>query len=189
MRKKAKNGNFSLQDVADWFKKKKITEYTGLKPLDCYNWGVANEWGLGGSSWRRKYKNVAGACVYYIQYVKGFSMGAIKQLRISQREEGIVEHKPCKDQTIAPAKKKTSTVKQKYHTDLKDQRWKAFREFIFTVRGCKCEKCGSEEALVVHHGTCEKPIYHRGYSHPWEYNCNEVVVLCNSCHNKLHNGD
>ena len=32
-----------------------------------------------------------------------------------------------------------------YNEQLKDEKWKAFRSFIFVVRGCKCEMCGATE--------------------------------------------
>ena len=67
-----------------------------------------------------------------------------------------------------------------YSEQLKDEKWKAFRSFIFVVRGCKCEMCGATEKLQVHH-----PNYVKGRK-AWEYTCNEVVVLCEKCHRKAH---
>jgi 5-methylcytosine-specific restriction endonuclease McrA len=67
-----------------------------------------------------------------------------------------------------------------YNEQLKDPRWKAFRQFVFAVRGCKCEVCGYRENLQVHH-----PKYIKGRA-AWEYTCNEVVVLCDKCHKKVH---
>jgi 5-methylcytosine-specific restriction endonuclease McrA len=67
-----------------------------------------------------------------------------------------------------------------YKEQLQDDKWKSFRRFIFTVRGCKCEMCGATEKLQVHH-----PNYIKGRK-AWEYTCNEVVVLCEQCHRKAH---
>ena len=67
-----------------------------------------------------------------------------------------------------------------YNEQLKDPRWKAFRQFVFAVRGCKCEVCGYTENLQVHH-----PKYIKGRA-AWEYTCNDVVVLCDKCHKKVH---
>ena len=67
-----------------------------------------------------------------------------------------------------------------YNEQLKDPRWKAFRQFVFAVRGCKCEMCGYRENLQVHH-----PKYIKGRA-AWEYTCNDVVVLCDKCHKKVH---
>ena len=67
-----------------------------------------------------------------------------------------------------------------YSEQLKDKKWKAFRNFIFVVRDCKCEMCGATQKLQVHH-----PNYIKGRK-AWEYTCNEVVVLCEQCHRKAH---
>lgn len=68
-----------------------------------------------------------------------------------------------------------------YKEQLEDVRWKAFRDFVFVVRGCKCEQCGATAKLQVHH-----PKYIRGRK-AWEYTCNEVMVVCKDCHEKIHN--
>lgn len=68
-----------------------------------------------------------------------------------------------------------------YKDQLDDPRWRAFRSFIFCVRGNKCEICGSSKSVQVHH-----PLYHPNCK-AWEYTCKDVVVLCRTCHAKLHN--
>lgn len=80
--------------------------------------------------------------------------------------------------------KQTNKIKKEklpYSEQLKDKRWEAFRKFVFAVRGSKCEKCGSTHILQVHH-----PKYIRGRN-AWEYTCNDVIILCRSCHEKEHN--
>lgn len=68
-----------------------------------------------------------------------------------------------------------------YSEQLTDEKWLAFRKFVFVVRGKKCEQCGSTNFLQVHH-----PKYKSGRK-AWEYTCNEVIVLCKCCHEKVHN--
>lgn len=68
-----------------------------------------------------------------------------------------------------------------YIGQLSDDRWKAFRTFVLKVRGEKCETCGSTKGLQVHH------LQYRNNAMAWEYNCNEVMVLCRDCHKKIHN--
>lgn len=75
---------------------------------------------------------------------------------------------------------RNDTSPSPYNEQLKDPRWKAFRQFIFSVRGCKCEMCGYAKNLQVHH-----PKYIKGRK-AWEYTCNDVVVLCDKCHKKVH---
>lgn len=67
-----------------------------------------------------------------------------------------------------------------YEDQLKDKRWESFRTFIFSVRGNKCEICGGNHILQVHH-----PKYKSGRL-AWEYTCNEVMVVCKHCHEIIH---
>lgn len=76
--------------------------------------------------------------------------------------------------------KKTTKVFMPYDEQIHDARWKAFRTFIFAVRGKKCEICGCTDRLQVHH-----PKYKSGKL-AWEYTCNEVMVVCRTCHEKIH---
>lgn len=69
----------------------------------------------------------------------------------------------------------------KYKTQLLSPQWLAFRKFILVARGNSCEKCGSKKSLQVHH------LQYIDGKYAWEYNCNEVIVLCGSCHKKIHN--
>lgn len=77
-------------------------------------------------------------------------------------------------------KAKTRIVKMHYDEFLQDPRWKAFRQFVFSVRGRKCERCQSSGNLQVHHIKYKEGLL------PWEYTCNDVMVLCRGCHEKIH---
>lgn len=68
----------------------------------------------------------------------------------------------------------------KYSAQLKDKRWQAFRDFVFTVRGNRCEKCGVKNNIQVHHLLYKKGCY------AWEYTVNDVMVVCGDCHKKIH---
>ena len=72
-------------------------------------------------------------------------------------------------------------TKQGYSEQLEDIRWTMFRTFVFVVRGQKCEQCGSTHYLNLHH------VKYIPGRKAWEYNCNEVQVLCRECHEKVHN--
>lgn len=67
-----------------------------------------------------------------------------------------------------------------YTDQLNMVQWKAFREFIFVVRGKKCEVCGKPSNLHVHH---REYINNR---FAWEYLPSEVMVLCSDCHRYIH---
>lgn len=68
-----------------------------------------------------------------------------------------------------------------YKEQLNDIRWKFFRDFVFVVRGKKCEVCGSTKHLQIHH------LHYNKNCFAWEYNVKEVIVLCDQCHRKVHN--
>lgn len=67
-----------------------------------------------------------------------------------------------------------------YQQELKRPEWKAFREQVLEERGRECEKCGSKNHLEIHHTK-----YYRAHR-PWEYDINDVMVLCSECHQLLH---
>ena len=75
---------------------------------------------------------------------------------------------------------KTKAVRMNYDEFLQDPRWFSFRQFVFSVRGHKCEIFGSTERLQVHHVGYKKGLL------PWEYTCNDVKVLCRNCHARVH---
>lgn len=70
--------------------------------------------------------------------------------------------------------------KSPYYEQLNDPKWKAYRDFIFIVRGSKCESCGKPSNLQIHH---REYIANR---FAWEYLPNEVMVLCGDCHRYIH---
>lgn len=67
-----------------------------------------------------------------------------------------------------------------YNDQLNSSEWKAYREFILTVRGYRCDVCGCNHNLQIHH---KKYIDGRK---AWEYIPNEVLVLCCDCHKRIH---
>lgn len=88
--------------------------------------------------------------------------------------------KPVKSKPVSLPQSTPRIPRMSYEEQLQDDRWKAFREFIFAVRGHKCEKCGATTYLQVHH-----PKYIPGRM-AWEYTCKEVKVLCRMCHAVVH---
>ncbi len=83
------------------------------------------------------------------------------------------------------AKKEANTHKKtqyvQYQEQLKDEKWLAFRQFIFAVRGRICEACGLTHSLQIHH------LRYKKGAKAWEYTCNDVMVVCDKCHKKIHN--
>lgn len=68
-----------------------------------------------------------------------------------------------------------------YSQLLRHPRWQRRRLEILNRAGWKCEECGTEEdELHVHHKR-----YRRG-AKPWEYDDDDLVSLCDRCHDKAH---
>lgn len=67
-----------------------------------------------------------------------------------------------------------------YNEQLKSKEWEAYRNFVLVVKGNKCDICGKETCLQVHHKE------YRPNAKAWEYLLSEVVVLCRECHKNIH---
>ena len=77
-------------------------------------------------------------------------------------------------------KKKTLTRKEQYIEELKHPMWAKKRNVILKRDNHKCQLCGSENNLCVHHTK-----YITG-NKAWEYPNSTLVTLCKDCHEKVH---
>ena len=70
-----------------------------------------------------------------------------------------------------------------YYEQLTTDEWKKKRVEIFMRDDCKCYMCGHNniKQLQVHHR-----LYKKGLM-AWEYDNDDLITLCNSCHRKVHN--
>lgn len=76
-------------------------------------------------------------------------------------------------------------AKTAYDLLLERPEWKAYRLKVLAERGKKCEWCGSNKILQVHHKFYLK--YPDGkYILPWQYKMDALLVLCKDCHTKAH---
>ena len=71
--------------------------------------------------------------------------------------------------------------KEYYNRLLEDKRWKEFRLKVLSERGDKCECCGGTHILQIHH------TFYISGKMPWEYDINDMRVLCKKCHQRIHN--
>ena len=76
-------------------------------------------------------------------------------------------------------------TKTAYELLLERPEWKAYRLAVLAERGEKCEWCGSDKNLHVHHKFYLK--YPNGkHILPWQYKTDALLVLCKDCHTKAH---
>lgn len=66
-----------------------------------------------------------------------------------------------------------------YSQKLQDPRWKAKAEKVKKRAGYKCQDCGSNHRLEVHH--CYYTPMSAGHE-PWEYPLSALRCLCHGCH-------
>jgi len=76
-----------------------------------------------------------------------------------------------KDETEVSPKKHIS-----YSEKLKDSRWIAKRNYVRERADYKCEDCGSNTNLEVHH------CFYQYGREPWEYSFDSLRCLCRKCH-------
>lgn len=65
-----------------------------------------------------------------------------------------------------------------YQAKLRDPRWKALRATVLIRDGNTCTKCGAKNNLQIHHK--------RYTGEPWEAPINDLVTLCDECHEQIH---
>lgn len=70
----------------------------------------------------------------------------------------------------------------KYNDFLNTPYWKAVAYEVKRKRNFRCELCGSNNKLAVHHKTYEN----HGKEHISWVMKNDLIVLCDSCHKKFH---
>jgi hypothetical protein len=71
--------------------------------------------------------------------------------------------------------------KKSYQTLLQDPRWKARSKEIMQKDRFRCVSCSESKNLNVHHIS-----YKKEFTFPWDYDDNELMTLCESCHKALH---
>ncbi|ASU38544.1 hypothetical protein hmeg3_09700 [Herbaspirillum sp. meg3] len=87
------------------------------------------------------------------------------------------------------SKNPTPVANLSYREKLKDPKWKKVRDQIILDRGRICECCGIQG---THHPTGKPVQYevHHGYyvywKQPWEYEEETLWVVCDICHDKVH---
>lgn len=145
-----------------------IREYIKLKhmqidPREAYKYWVKKNWLTNKGTEARSLEAAINA---YNGVVMSTSKSKVKKHKKTLVKTSIKKNEPSEIES--------------YSEQLRDKRWKAFRKFIIDVRGDRCEMCGYNKGLQVHH-----PKYRKG-AKAWEYNCNEVIVLCGNCHMRVH---
>lgn len=128
----------------------------------------------------RNWKNAQGRPIRKLETVIDlFQKDPIKRenAKLQPTTNAIIENASTSKKVNRPKKKKKYIP---YNQQLQDKRWFRFRLKVFKIRGSKCECCSSMDNIQVHH------IQYSDNMYAWEYDFNEVRVLCRNCHKKAH---
>lgn len=160
-----KNCDFAIEDINLFLHSRKI-------PYEVTVEQVLEYWG------RKNWLTQKGERVSTISSAVNVANSYVIQ---QKRKKGVVSF----DKVIEKKNSENEWVNKRhpYYEQLNMDRWKAFREFIFAVRGKKCEVCGKPNKLNIHHREYIKNRF------AWEYLPNEVMVLCCDCHRYIHKLD
>lgn len=80
-------------------------------------------------------------------------------------------------------------MKQSYSEKLRDPRWRQFKDNFLNWRLAEldrpktwCDECGEDTSgrLHLHHS-----VYHHS-AEPWDYEFEEMSLLCEECHSRIH---
>lgn len=66
---------------------------------------------------------------------------------------------------------------EEYKRYLLSNEWAQLKIDLFSIRGKKCEKCGSKKQICVHH---------KNYKHIFQEEYSDLIILCKCCHEKEH---
>lgn len=70
-----------------------------------------------------------------------------------------------------------------YNAKLESGQWTRFSKDIRLIKGNACENCKRTNMETnIHH------LFYNPNTNPWEYRSIDVVLLCRSCHDQVHEG-
>lgn len=77
-------------------------------------------------------------------------------------------------------------AKRKYKELLFSAEWLEKRKHILKRDGYRCRMCGAIAGLEVHHRQYHFNKISRIFRKPWDYDNNNLLTLCNRCHQVGH---
>lgn len=75
-------------------------------------------------------------------------------------------------------KKLKVDYRKRYNDYLNSPQWQAKRRAVLATKGWRCQRCGGEENIHIHHATYERLKYENVET--------DLFVLCNGCHEEYH---
>ena len=165
------NSPYTLQEVTECALKLKVK----TTPEEIFNFWESKGW-----------KTKKGIRVQSLVVAVTVANGSInysknKDFYIAKERKLAKERRENVAKAIKKRKEKISKPYERYSDQLDRPEWKAFRQFIFVVRGRRCEVCGKDNIeLHIHH------IKYIQGRKAWEYIPDDMMVLCRGCHRLAH---
>lgn len=162
---------YTLQEVMDCVIKHNIK----TTPEEIFNFWETRGWKTKKGNYVHSLVVAVTVADGSINYSKNKDFYKAKERALAtERREKVVK-------AVKKAKEKKFKPYEQYSDQLERREWKAFRQFIFAVRGKKCEICGHDKTeLHIHHLQ-----YIQGRK-AWEYIPDDMMVLCRNCHRLAH---
>lgn len=98
----------------------------------------------------------------------------LKRLTKKKRKK---QPKKTQKQRAKAGVKQRKRYKKKYQDYLKSKEWAEIKLDLYQTRGKKCEVCGSNKRIEVHH---------KHYNNVFKEEPNDLLLLCHDCHSKEH---
>lgn len=123
--------------------------------------------------------NTVEFCIHQIMSEKHSLKDKIKDwIEEQQKQHDEAMDLETKKRKVVENEKNTPDARRMVYADyLKTPEWRITRGKAYQRAGGKCQKCGNLEELQVHHLTYD----HLGAEPP-----EDLIVLCNACHEKEH---
>ena len=97
-------------------------------------------------------------------------------VRVAKAVASYAQHRgQSKNEAIAAII--TSAMRGYYKEYLQSDTWKAKRKAVLIRDGLRCQLCGHEKNLHVHHVT---------YDRIYDEDLDDLITLCSDCHSGLH---
>lgn len=100
-----------------------------------------------------------------------------KYYKKKKRKNSSSKKKCASSRSVKTKQKSKDAFKKRYYRYLKSEKWLKIRLDLYQIRGKKCEVCQSTKCIQVHHLT---------YKNVFNEEPSDLILLCESCHEKEH---
>lgn len=152
------------------------TEYAKIKYLSAILKNSLNDYQKDEPRPERKIKDVT--IEEYVAKYLDPNLSFNPEVTLAERVRIIIDPLFLEDDLIAETVNSLT-----YEEFLTTPYWNTITDYKKEQANFKCKQCGSNKHTCTHH----KTYAHHGYEHTLEVINQDLVVLCDACHKKIHN--